>query len=113
MDDLIGALEAATEGSRELSDRVLMACGWVRKSVFEFTPPDRGGRNYDFCSDPTRNLQDAVDLVPTGWRWAVGVPWKKKPFASVQGCSDSGPPGACNGNTAALALCISILSAKL
>ena len=65
---LISDLERATEGSRELSDRVLVALGWkhistksihwwINAAGIECAPPDR--------PNPTVNLQDAVEMVPS------------------------------------------------
>lgn len=58
--------------SRELSDRVLLACGWDEESDSGWwRKPD--GKVFSVCEprsrpDPTRNLQDAVDwVVPEGW----------------------------------------------
>lgn len=77
---LADQLQSATEGSRELSDQVLLACGWrfddtgdARSSCWRAP----GGKGYDYWDDPhavtrheipkrpdpTRNLQDAVSLA--------------------------------------------------
>jgi len=79
MTDLITRLEQTQEGSRELSDEVLLACGWKKretiawevdiddygddKPVILWLTPDGLNSQYP-PPDPTRNLQCAVDLVP-------------------------------------------------
>ena len=76
MTDLITKLENAEKGSRELSSEVLVACGWTYD---EKRPAGAGHTGWYlpnggalftlhthlfFAPDPTRNLQDAVNLVP-------------------------------------------------
>lgn len=65
--DLIAKLESASEGSRELSDAVLEACGrdcnWLRSLARDdpsFVIPD-----------PSRSLDAARALVPEGWDWRI------------------------------------------
>ena len=68
MTDLLKDLEAGPP-SRELSDRVLLACGWRETEHGGWYPPG-GSIARQNRPDPTRNLQDAVDwVVPEGWRW--------------------------------------------
>lgn len=80
---LIARLEAATEGSRELSDEILFVlgwrCSWVGGAPSEYYdttswfPPGAthhtdgvyGNRRLDF----TRSLDAAVTLVPEGHLW--------------------------------------------
>ena len=87
--DLIRDLEAATEGSRELSDRVLLACGWAVHKASELTPTwfvDPTGKRHihslsqglrvGTLTDPTRSLDDALALVPeddehANWRQII------------------------------------------
>ena len=80
-DPLLERLKRAEEGSRELSDEVLLACGWAIKEV---TFPV-GTKFYNYCDetgrhvtttgcgrppapDPTRSLGDCLRYVkPEGW----------------------------------------------
>lgn len=59
---LVAKLEQAQEGSRELSDEVLVALRQLSES-YKLMPD---------CPAPTRDLQDAVDLVPEGLYWSIG-----------------------------------------
>lgn len=76
--DLITALERGP-GSRELSDQVLLAQGfeldYVLIDILTFRSPNKllGWQPGSKRPDPTRNLQDAVDLVPAGWGWGKNV----------------------------------------
>ena len=120
---LIRDLEKAREGSRELSDRVLLACGFSYIGdgpypVGVWLHAKRGIKfRYHELPDPTRNLQDAVDwVVPEDMR-----------VHQLQECDDGrwtawicrkhgkGPqPPRSFGKfpTAALALCIASLKAR-
>ena len=110
---LIAKLESAKEGSRELSDEVLMALGWQRRpiqitGVYEWYRT--GGDHYIGVvrPDPSRNLQDAVDLIPGKAHWAASYPVGEAEL--VYG----GPNGrlvTADAATAPLAMCIAILKA--
>jgi hypothetical protein len=70
--DLLRDLETAEAGSRELSDRVLLALGWMKDDYAPWLRPDgvylnprNGGCN------PTEDLNACVALVPEGWAWLV------------------------------------------
>ncbi len=90
--ELIAKLQAAPEGSRELSDEVLLAAGWTREShihpglsadygenveYWEWTQPNGdpcpryhlGGQNLP-C--PTTSLDAALTLVPEGAQYCLG-----------------------------------------
>ena len=73
---LIAELESAQEGSRALSDEVLLALGWKREQV-SLSPPGLhswkmpDGTWAEGLPDPTRDLQDIVDLVPERWGWSI------------------------------------------
>jgi hypothetical protein len=72
--DLISRLESAAEGSRELSDDVLLACGWEKTfdgvACDYWAPPHTAGRVYsDNRPSPTESVDDALELVPEGWTW--------------------------------------------
>ena len=76
---LISELEAAKEGSRALSDKVLLARGFTRQAVknqpnsWMWFKPD--GRQLGALGvqrpHPTGNLQDIADLVPEDMKWGV------------------------------------------
>lgn len=113
MDDLIAALEAGP-GSRELSDRVLVAVGYRKTSCYGWTRPD-GSWPENPSLDPSRNLQDAVDVVPAFMGWDIEKENESEFMAGVSnGQPELGP--LCNGwasaPTPALALCIAILRSK-
>ena len=101
---LISELEASPEGTRALSDKMLTACdAWERTAVGEIFP------------DPTRNLQDAVDLMPEGCGYVVSdgdwstarasVGWKNTSVAF------DAPKFDVRAATPALALVIALLKA--
>ncbi len=70
---LIAELEKAEEGTRALSDEVLLALGWKRKhAVFPggarsvgmmWIPPDTPGIALPDAPHPTGNLQDILDVT--------------------------------------------------
>ena len=73
----------AGPGSRELSDEVLLACGWTRReeplTVLDGVPQavaiiwaDTDGRRVFEAPSPTESIDDALRLVPDGWFWRVG-----------------------------------------
>lgn len=90
--DLIERLEAAEGPSRELSDAVLLACGWRsteaegEKDARLFCWSDPAGDIYDWWDDPharssgpmqhrphpTESVDAALSWVPEGWGWSVG-----------------------------------------
>lgn len=83
MDSLIARLEAATEGSRELSNECLLAVGWEYRHDI-LLPPDWLDKdknpsgnifiNSPWPPDPSQNVQDAITwMVPEGWDWAVST----------------------------------------
>jgi len=102
---LIAKLEKAEEGSRALSDAMLTACdAWERTAVGEIFP------------DPTRNLQDAVDLVPERWGWLVEVWQRAESWAQIvqrpkNSVKPSGIFEGAEAKSPALALSIAILKA--
>lgn len=118
MTDLIDLLSAATEGSRELSDEVLIACGWTEVELnyaWWWVPPgvpwervaeDRIDRT--IAPNPTVSLDDTLSLVPKDrrptlhqwdderWTVALKVPGTQNHVSHA-------------GATAALACCHAIL----
>lgn len=117
MSDLIADLEAAEAGSRELSDRVLLACGWSFSNEHWFGPGENMAWMAEDAPDPARSIDDAVALVPDGMIWQLdsapnhycimGRPSAKGNFHKAGGKFISYRAGSC-----ALALCIAILKAK-
>lgn len=115
-DDLISRLESAAEGSRELSDEVLVRHGWRRLSPSEearqslnYAPEGwwqapGGGPLTWRRPDPTRSVDDALALVPEGWGYMIDHMDPDEPEAMV------GPYRGI-GDTPALALCAAILRA--
>lgn len=119
---LIEKLETAEAGSRELSDEVLLALGWMEGPLNTtiWYRPDYSVVPESENLEPTTNLQDAVDLVPEGWDWGAGYghengdPEGEEVIFAVVGKPDKGlsTPGEANAATPALALCAAILRAK-
>lgn len=126
-DPLLSALEAATEGSRELSDRMLLACGWTREFIGKMNEPpwteiwvwrDCAGNHVrsDVRPSPTESIDDALNLVGGEWDWSLSYNANDKgPFEM---CFDSRPMSFDNrilvyAKTPALAACICILKAAL
>ena len=122
--ELIKDLEAATEGSRELSDRVLLALGWQNpmedvglddhdemiQSEYWY-PPDMSGGAYspNTQPDPTRSVDAALALVPED------CPWTLKGNKENGGFAELHIPGLLTievASTPALALTIACLKAK-
>lgn len=121
MDDLIARLEAATEGSRELSDEVLVALGWTHDTATHTScAPDGTRYGYDTPYSrpphPTRSADDALGLPMGEWRvvhayWSEGkahftfgrpIPEGETRTIWVDGVS----------HTPALAYCAAILRAR-
>lgn len=123
--DLIARLGAATVGSRELSNEVLIALGWRELTLDEIScyeysgdiglywPTPKGGLAYsNTLPDPTCFLDIALTMVTTGWRTVdahqslIHTPawsWKlQRWYDVVEG----------KGHTHALAACIASLRAK-
>ena len=83
-DDLIETLKSVEQGSRELSDRCLLALGWQQK-----TAPGPDGREYTFWRkednqtwyadrpDPTQSVDNALSLLPGRYVFKELIgPWK-------------------------------------
>ncbi len=120
MTDLLTALTDATEGSRELSDRMLLSWGWeppklddISTDYYPFWVFNRQTWTNGLQPDPSRNLQDALDGVPEGWQWDV----RHAEFPQTRPTAFCWPSGQRSGhanaaNTPALALCIAIEKAR-
>ena len=74
LEALLEDLQNAKEGSRELSNRCLLAVGWTMKKLCSGTAEywfrwiDPEDTHYKTNPDPSRNTQDALDcMVPEGW----------------------------------------------
>lgn len=114
---LLSRLQSAPEGSRELSDEVLYELGWRGQAcAYWSTPGNKMWVEKESRPDPSRNLKDAVSLVPEGWRYLMD----KRPYAESrvdgyraevyrQGSPET--PEAHWGPTMPLALCIAIIKA--
>ena len=133
---LIAELESAKEGSRELSDRVLLACGWRYEKIKRGIGFSGKPKLEDAWLDPTRvpwtgavkskrpspteSLDDAVAVVPEGWEWGIGSGWSHKsaarpPIAQLVYLDMSTGKQTTiteNGNTPVLALCIAALKTR-
>ena len=81
MKDLITKLEAATEGSRELDEKVLRAVGWFTTdedapgypdgTLTIWHKPNGEALTILRLPQPTRSIDAALTLVPEGWLWSV------------------------------------------
>ena len=107
-------LAAAKEGSRELSDRVLLAFGWyVAEETNTFPRMWMQGNEGQIAltedeprPDPTRSIDDAAALMPEGKRFKVGRDDDGIGYASVGG------PRIYESKTPALAICLAALEAR-
>lgn len=133
---LLEQLQNATEGSRELSDALLLACGWCKDTItdrkaemtyWRYTTPDgERGDPFGHAPDPTQNLQDAVSLVRERFPRhlltvqydpdddestadLLGPEWVGGP--ETGGTYRPGPEVVLKGDQMALALCIAIINA--
>ena len=83
---LIAELESAKAGSRELSDKVLLACGWsYRPNCYGPGKPQWGGGGLwtnplgvgtaasDPRPSPTESLDTALTLMPENYKFSVGI----------------------------------------
>ena len=133
---LIAELEAAKGGSRELSDRVLLAVGWTTSDSKDtrarfWRSPE--GEDYDWWDDPharsrggpplkrpspTESLDDALTLVPKNCGWHVDYDGEACIFRLEKGKGQAGWPiiGECDNSKRhyepAHALCIAALKAR-
>ena len=119
MTDLIKRLEEAAEGSRRLSDEVLLACGWElfydyadrRKVPYDWKTPDGRIVGYGEQPDPATSIDDALTLIPEGWA-LTNMRAIKDHFCV---CLDNKPECTVvcgSGKTIALAICAAALRAR-
>ena len=113
--ELIFELERAEKGSGELSDEMLLACGWKHLPDGWMHNSDRTRRySYKERPDPTRSLDDAVALIPEEcavelhWK-AFGHPKDRGPEAFSVLYGESYETRRCHARKPALALCIAVL----
>ena len=105
MTSLATRLEAASEGSRELSDEMLLVLGFTEWRL-RHKP------------DPTRSIDDGLTMVPEGWGWDLGCNLDPGQMYSsiIRGPFDTARPEGQSAvgfsNSPALALCIALLAAK-
>lgn len=123
--DLISRLETAAEGSRELSDEVLLALGWSDNDdeIEGYWIPPEGGRWGDRGErpDPTRSIDDALGLMLDGW-WVHHIheardieTWRANYRFNAKICPPknlTSPAFPSNGSTIPLAVCAALLRAK-
>ena len=110
MRSLIERLEVSPEPSRDLSDLVLLAIGWLgidpaRAGILipHWRAPDGRNVSTHLRPHPTGNLADAASLVPPGRPWALLV--YENGWASA-GIGESGELGAIHQAGPAMALTI-------
>ena len=130
LEDLIARLECAKAGSRELSDEVLLACGWTitkdrGPQAMYISPANTGPVHQVYAPSPTEDLNAALALVPEGWGWILSryadIQLWLSGFTAVlekpTGDGEWEPLGfiampAVMAATPALALCAAILRAR-
>ena len=128
MTDLITRLEAATEGSQELGDDVLLACGWtefIEKGTdngFGLTddkhwmlPPKSNSmylRYHSHCPNPTTSIDAALTLVPEGWSTKIEGGGVRKWNVAVYSGRKGDWAGTLYKYHPALAICIAAIKAR-
>lgn len=117
---LIQKLEALTEPSREVADKVLLACGWRApdKVRGKWEPPGchgpdwRGHHVYD-QPNPLDCFDDAIDLALPGYEWTAGNAHPEEgPWACVTSPNDPCPDFTGSGFNEATSLTIAWLKAR-
>ena len=110
MSALIAALQNATEGSRELDERIALYVGWA-------VQPD--GQVQAGMPAYSTSLDAAVALVPDGMWWLLGK-GRTRPDEPLYGAQimpshndlDVAPYSVGEGHTPALAMCCTALRAR-
>ena len=115
LNDIIRRLEEASEGSRELSDVVLMAVGWrhsLGPNVLWFAPDGKPWKKARPC--PTTSLDEALTLVPEGHvgRIGFGGPGFVFAFAATPRDWGAGRVSTVRAASPAISLCIAALKAR-
>jgi hypothetical protein len=111
--DLLRDLETAEAGSRELSDRVLLALGWMKDDYAPWLRPDgvylnprNGGCN------PTEDLNACVALVPESYAVGLEIDMEGNATARLRAPWDLSPFKGHSLATPALAFCAALVRAK-
>ena len=118
MDKLITELEVATEGSRELDRRVLLASGWLIDAYGYWWARNgnlgfHGEKEAHLLPQPTTSLDAALALVPEGWAGGGRIVAPYGPYnIELLGISNDAGLAHGRGATPALALCIAALKAR-
>ena len=120
-DQLIAKLEAAEAGSRELSDEVLIALGYMESQWAEIglwrDPTDNTIRSATVPDakqrpSPTQYVDDALGLVPVGLIWRMDSEMshtRGRPVAALYKWVTEVTAATSSAATPALALCAAIL----
>lgn len=109
--NLASRLEAATEGSRELSNEVLLACGWQSDERGWWYP--QGDDPYWWlhhgCQpSPTESVDEAGKLVEAkGWWWTCGNCRREGHATIGPEIGSAGPSDGIEGLAATPALALS------
>lgn len=110
-DSLMSRLRDAAEGSRELSDEVLLALGWKRAPSWR--SPD--GKVFPHAiPNPTVSLDDAVALVGTKYQWTIeeGLAWLHWLDDSPDGVAEAQGYVRVGEHRTPRAICIALLIAS-
>lgn len=120
--DLIQDLEKAETGSRELSDRMLLAFGWANKTIedmpyiYWINPSGQQiGRFHFDRPSPTESVDDALALVSEGLRvheFQQGDDDRWRCWIVAKHGSGGNSGRSEFGSTSAVTVCIAILKAK-
>ena len=114
---LIQRLEQCTEGSRELADEVLLACGWkvtripLTGGCFETHWYDPSGTVYVQNLNPLASFDAAMQLVPEGYTYLIDA---RHPVGRIMIdlFPEEGLPVEGKHMNVAIAICIAALRAR-
>lgn len=119
---LIEKLEQATEGSRELGEKCLLACGWTKVQVGYWlgpqywwaAPDNRSSFNHDHFHrhNPLTSMDAAISLIEPGVEWEVSTIYHIA--RATVGLNTGDSPGTCYGERkdCNVALALSIAAVK-
>lgn len=122
IETLLEEILQAEEGSRNLSDRYLLALGWQgiepnRSGIIaaHWTNPSGQDIPQGLRPDPTRNLQDAIDSLLKGWTWGLASAVRSSPAVSSVGNQDAGKESiqVASAATPQLAMCAANLKTRM
>lgn len=113
---LAARLEAAPEGSRELSDAVLEAAGWERIDGTDETRPlwitkNQGAWYEGDQPHPTRDLNAIVEMVRPGQFFSIAGPYKDGRYEAELAAGSSSKCISAEAATPALALSAALVRA--